>query len=81
MNMLNKESLIYVAESKIGEIIGYAVPEVTKDDFGVNRGEIPMIYVLDRYQGEGIGHSLLEKAALTLIKSDINRMIVWVLKR
>jgi len=80
MNMLNKESLIYVAESKIGEIIGYAVPEVTKDDSGVNRGEVPMIYVLDRYQGEGIGHSLLEKSALTLMKSEINRMIVWVLK-
>jgi len=80
MNMLNKESLIYVAESKIGEIIGYAVPEVTKDDLGVNRGEISMIYVLDRYQGEGIGHNLLEKSAETLVKSEINRMIVWVLK-
>lgn len=80
MNMLNKESLIYVAESKIGEIVGFATPEVTKDDFGVNRGEVSMIYVLDRYQGEGIGHSLLQKSAATLVKSDIRRMIVWVLK-
>lgn len=80
MNLLNKESLIYVAESKIGEIIGFATPEVVKDDFNTNRGEVSMIYVLDRYQGEGIGHDLLQKCASTLVKSEINRMIVWVLK-
>lgn len=80
MNMLSKESLIYVAESKIGEIIGFATPEVTKDDNNKNRGEVSSIYVLDRYQGEGVGHSLLEKSANALMKSEIMTMIVWVLK-
>jgi len=80
MNMLSKESLIYVAESKIGEIVGFTIPEVVKDDDNKNRGIVSSIYVLDRYQGEGVGHGLIEKAVQALLKSDIKTMIVWVLK-
>lgn len=80
MNMLSKESLIYVAESKIGEIVGFTIPEVVKDEDNKNRGIVSSIYVLDRYQGEGVGYGLIEKAVHALLKSDINTMIVWVLK-
>ncbi len=80
MNKLNKESLIYVAESKIGEIVAFAIPEVSKDANGNNRGEIAMIYVLDRFQGEGIGFKLIQKSVKTFIKSNINSMVMWVLK-
>lgn len=80
MNMLSKESLIYVAESKIGEIVGFSIPEVTRDDSNNNRGIVSSIYVLDRYQGEGVGYGLIEKAVQALLKSDIKTMIVWILK-
>ncbi len=80
MNRLNKENLIYVAESKIGEIVAFAIPEVSKDANGNNRGEITMVYVLDRFQGEGIGFKLIQKSVKTFIKSNINSMVMWVLK-
>lgn len=80
MNMLNKESLIFVSESKIGEIIGFSTPEVDRNEGGPVRGIVSSIYVLDRYQGEGIGYSLLEKSAKVFVKSEIKTMIVWVLK-
>lgn len=80
MNLLSREALVYVAESKIGEIVGFSTPEVSKDNDGDVRGIISNIYVLDRYQGEGVGYKLLSKAASALMKSEINRMIVWVLK-
>lgn len=80
MNLLSSEKLVFVAESKIGEIVGFSIPEVGKDDNGKIRGLISSLYVLDRYQGEGVGQLLATKAASALIKSKIKSMIIWVLK-
>ena len=80
MSQLNKGSLIYVAESKNGEIVGFATPCVERTNHKEYKGEISAIYVLDKYQGQGVGKDLLIKSAKALRNSNINSLIVWVLK-
>jgi len=80
MNQLNKGSLIYVAESKNGEIVGFATPCVERNNHKDYKGEISALYVLDKYQGQGVGRDLLVKSAKALRNSNIKSLIVWVLK-
>jgi GNAT superfamily N-acetyltransferase len=43
------------------------------------RGELFAIYVLKRFQGQGIGRGLIRAAANELLALDVSSMLVWVL--
>lgn len=43
------------------------------------RGELFAIYVLKKFQGQGIGRELVKRVAQGLLAQDISSMLVWVL--
>lgn len=69
----------YVAENKQGQAIGFASggPERTGDP--VYKGEVSAIYILEPYQGNGIGRRLLLACVDRLLQMGITTMLIWVI--
>ncbi|MGE6754174.1 N-acetyltransferase family protein [Rossellomorea sp. NPDC071047] len=68
----------YVCEEDDGKIIGFV--SFGKERSGEYEGELYAIYLLEEYQGKGIGKELLGNAAAGLKKQGYNSMWIWVLK-
>jgi len=68
----------YVGELDDGKIIGFV--SFGKERSGEYEGELYAIYLLEEYQGKGIGKELLEIAATGLKEQGYNSMWIWVLK-
>lgn len=69
----------YVAEDKSGEIIAFANGGLERTNDPNYQGELNAIYILEKYQRQGIGRNLLRVVARRLRESKINSMLVWVL--
>jgi L-amino acid N-acyltransferase YncA len=69
----------YVAQDESGLIVGFVSggPESTGD--AVYKGEVYTIYLLQPYQGKGIGSRLMLAAARRLAKQGIRSMLAWVI--
>lgn len=70
---------LYVAEDD-GEVIGFAGGEAERSGDWSFEGELSVIYILDRYQKQGIGRKLVKAVSQTLLDQGMHSMIVWVLK-
>ncbi len=76
-----QHSTAFVAENQFGEVVGFA--DVGKErsggypDIG---GEVYSIYILEAYQGQGIGKLLMRAVSNELLARNIQSMLVWVLK-
>ncbi|TYS88932.1 GNAT family N-acetyltransferase [Rossellomorea aquimaris] len=68
----------YVCELDDGKIIGFV--SFGKERSGEYEGELYAIYLLEEYQGKGIGKELLKIAATRLKEQGCNSMWIWVLK-
>jgi GNAT superfamily N-acetyltransferase len=68
----------YVCELDDGKIIGFV--SFGKERSGEYEGELYAIYLLEEYQGKGIGKELLKIAATRLKEQGYNSMWIWVLK-
>lgn len=70
--------LILVAEAG-GDVVAYATAGPARDR-GVPRftGEVFTLYVLQGWQGRGIGRALFSRARDALVKAGHEQMIVWV---
>lgn len=74
-----KEFEVLVAETKQGRVVGFA-------SWGLSRthpqykGELNAIYLLQYYQGKGIGRKLFEEVVAVSNYYDIHSMIVKVLE-
>lgn len=77
-NIKEKKSNLYVAESD-EKIVGIMSYGKSKDDKYTNSGEIYTLYVLEEYQGLGIGKKLFLKALEDLIDNGYNSMVLNVL--
>ncbi len=51
-----------------------------KEKFDGYDGELYAIYILQDYQGRGIGRKLVEPVVDELVRNGINSMLVWVLE-
>lgn len=80
MRFINEGKSVYVVEEKSGEIVGFIVPRVARDDRQKYRGEISALYVTDRFQRRGVGRKLMATCAKLMLGNDIRSMVVWVLK-
>ncbi|RKL64746.1 GNAT family N-acetyltransferase [Salipaludibacillus neizhouensis] len=81
LNVLsNKDMFIYVVEDKQGNIIGFTSggPERTNDP--LYDGELHAIYLLDEYQGLGLGRKLFTAVTRRLREDGFNSLIVLVLE-
>ncbi|WP_404430830.1 GNAT family N-acetyltransferase [Sutcliffiella horikoshii] len=72
---------VYVAENNEGEIVGFSSGGKERsgkyDGFD---GELYAIYILKKYQGQGIGKALIQPTIDELIGMGLNTMLVLVLK-
>jgi len=72
-------SLVYVAEDNAGNVVGFASggPERSRDP--VYTGEVYAIYLLERWQGQGIGRQLTITLVTQLIQRGFTSLLIWVL--
>lgn len=70
----------YVAETESGEVVGFANGCEERTKHPVYKGELAAVYVLNEYQGQGIGQALVKAIAQTLLDLNYSSMLVWVLK-
>ena len=60
-NISKEENYVVVAEEKNGQIIGFADSWKRKNNTTENSGDLTSIYLLEEYQGKGIGKMLLNE--------------------
>ncbi|MFD2761555.1 GNAT family N-acetyltransferase [Lentibacillus juripiscarius] len=73
--------IVFVAEMDDGEIVGFSTGGQEREGkFDGYDGELYAIYILQDYQGRGIGRKLVEPVVDELVRNGINSMLVWVLE-
>ena len=82
-----RKIFIYLAEDVSKEIVGFSMGSLEQSDLTLKIprirhyiGELMAIYILKEYQRKKIGLKLMKMTVERLLESNINSMIVWVLK-
>ncbi|MGA8709998.1 MAG: GNAT family N-acetyltransferase [Thermoplasmata archaeon] len=70
----------FVALTRTGEIVGYALACPNRDPDPDFTGELEAIYVLKSRQGRGVGTALVQEVTRHLVNTGTTSMIVWVLE-
>jgi ribosomal protein S18 acetylase RimI-like enzyme len=79
-NMSNEQNYVFVAENDVGQIVGFAdggKRETNKVDYS---GDLTSIYVLQEYQGIGIGRQLVQQLFSKLDELGYKNIFVEVLE-
>lgn len=74
-------SCYFVAEDEHGQVIGFACGGPEHNSHPIYRSELFAIYILDNYQGQGIGRRLVQAVALWLHEHHYRNLLIWVLVR
>jgi GNAT superfamily N-acetyltransferase len=74
----NRPEFVYVAEAA-GEIAGFAAGGPEESGRAVYTGELYAIYLLERFQGRGIGRGLTLEVMRRLVAVGHQGMLLWVL--
>jgi GNAT superfamily N-acetyltransferase len=74
------EDVLLVAESEVGEIIGYALGAKDAGKDGPYAGELVALHVRRTAQGQGIGRQLIAATARELHRAGCQSLMVWVLE-
>jgi ribosomal protein S18 acetylase RimI-like enzyme len=61
-------------------VVGFCGGGPDRDDDPDYSGELYAIYVLQAYQGLGVGRALVQHAVEWLIQNDRHSMLIWVLR-
>jgi ribosomal protein S18 acetylase RimI-like enzyme len=69
----------YVAENSSGHLVGFILGGADRNGSQVFDAELFAIYLLEEYQGQGLGSQLVSRLAQRLLKEGYNSMRVWVL--
>src|SRR5262245_54746664 len=72
-------NLVYVAEDYAGNIVGFASGGPERSGDPVYTGEVYAIYLLERWQGQGIGRQLTITLVRQLIQQGFTSLLIWVL--
>jgi GNAT superfamily N-acetyltransferase len=72
-------SLVYVAEDHAGNIGGFASGGPERSGDPVYTGEVYAIYLLERWQGQGVGRQLTITLVRQLIQRGFTSLLIWVL--
>lgn len=75
---VTNNEFVFVAENETGAVVGFASggPERTSD--ALYDGELYAIYLLENYQGQGLGKKLFRAVMRQLAAQNYNNMLLWV---
>ncbi|MFS0752126.1 N-acetyltransferase family protein [Oceanobacillus sp. 1P07AA] len=79
-NISEDKSIIVVAENEQGKIIGFADGGKRSTNTYENTGDLTSLYLLETYQGRGIGKQLLREVLLHLEELGYRKVFVEVLE-
>ncbi len=79
-NIIKEGNYVFVAENSDGEIIGFADCGKRDSNHITESGDLTAIYLLEEYQGKGVGKRLLRKVFLQFEELGFNRIFVEVLE-
>lgn len=79
-NIIKKGNYVFVAENSDGKIIGFADCGKRESNHVPESGDLTAIYLLEEYQGKGVGKRLLRKVFLQFEELGFNRIFVEVLE-
>jgi GNAT superfamily N-acetyltransferase len=71
---------VVVAVDDLGQVVGFSCGGPNRDRNFPYGGEIFAIYLLQGFQGQGIGRRLFEASVDCLIRDQFSNMLVWVLQ-
>ncbi|MEO6458091.1 MAG: GNAT family N-acetyltransferase [Chloroflexia bacterium] len=72
------ETFVYVAEED-NEIVGFVSGGSNRSNDPVYKGELQAIYILEAYQGKGMGQRLTSALVMRLMEQGHTSMLLWVL--
>lgn len=79
-NFFDKSNYIYVAENNDGEIIGFGTCGKREKNKVDHSGDLTSIYLLEEYQGTGVGKQLLKQLFNQFKELNFNSVFVEVLE-
>jgi ribosomal protein S18 acetylase RimI-like enzyme len=71
---------LYVAESRPGEIVGFAAAGAEREGDPNYQGELYAIYLLQEVKRQGLGRKLVDTVKHELCERGFSSMLIWVLK-
>ncbi len=71
-------SIVYVVETELGEIVGFASGGPAREDDPTYPGEIYAIYLLEHAQRQGIGKKFFTTLATHLAQQGMPGFMLWV---
>jgi ribosomal protein S18 acetylase RimI-like enzyme len=72
---------IYVAINETNQVVGFISGGPNRIDDPVYKGELYAIYILQSYQGLGIGRRLTQALVKSLLAAGIQPMMLWVFEK
>ncbi|MGG1634473.1 N-acetyltransferase family protein [Paenibacillus sp. NRS-1760] len=79
-NISDKENYTFVAVNNEGEVVGFADCGKRESNNIDNSGDLKSIYLLEEYQGKGVGKQLFKQLFLQFEELGYNRVFVEVLE-
>jgi ribosomal protein S18 acetylase RimI-like enzyme len=80
--MMNRpRDLIFVAQTEVGEMVGYALGRPGKTKIPPYDSELVALHVCQAFQRQGIGRSLMVKTAEQLQERGSASLMLWVLEK
>ncbi|MRG86893.1 GNAT family N-acetyltransferase [Salinibacillus xinjiangensis] len=73
------KQILYVAENREHQVVGFVSGGPERSKKFPYEGEIYAIYILEEYQGQGIGKKLLTSFMHKAMEMDYESILVWVL--
>jgi len=79
LSQAESQDFVFVAQAEQGDIIGFTSGGPERSGDPVYKGELYAIYLLQEYQGQGIGRRLVASLAERLYQAGMSSMLLWVL--
>ncbi|MGN7409411.1 N-acetyltransferase family protein [Sporosarcina sp. SAFN-010] len=79
-NIEREDDYVFIAENSEGEIIGFADAWKREDNLTEKSGDLTSIYLLEKYQGNGIGKKLLKELFNHFKQMGYEKVLVEVLE-
>ena len=73
------QNYAYVAEDDDGNVVGFALGGPERSNNPNYTGELYAIYLLEDFQGRGLGRALAQAVVRRLVQEGMVSMLIWVL--